>query len=435
VLSHYSGESDVVFGTTVSGRPASLAGVESMVGVFINVLPARLTVAPDTTVVTALEGLQRQLIRSTDFQHTPLLDIQRWSGLGQRTTLFDTVIAFENYPTARGEEGAGSLKLKLLHALEKTNYPISIIATPGRQLALSVLYDTGLFDAADMQRLAARFRNAVLWIAGNMDRPISNATLLDAAERELVTAGWNATARDYPADLCLHDLVERQVRRTPDAPALRLGRTVLTYAELNARANQLARFLRTRGVGPDVHVGICLQRSLDLIVAMLAVLKAGGAYVPIDPDLPEGRLAFMLDDSAVPVLLTHSTSIEKLGNPAMQTFCIDTDSALWNELPTQDLPPAASSDHLAYTIYTSGSTGRPKGAMNAHRGIVNRILWMQDEYGMTSADRMLQKAPFSFDVSLWEIFWPLSVGALVVVAPPGVQRHAEELIDVIADQG
>ncbi len=384
VLSQYSGETDVVFGTTVSGRPASFAGVESMVGVFINVLPSRLTLVPGQTVAATLDGLQRQLVRSTDFQHTPLLDIQRWSGLGQRTSLFDTVIAFENYPVARSEDGAGALKLKLQQALEKTNYPISIIATPGRQLSLSVLYDTGLYDAADMERLAASFRNAVLWIAGNMNRPISQATLVDAADRELVTATWNATAREYPADLCLHEMVERQVRRTPDAPALRLGRTELSYSELNARANQLARFLRTRGVGPEVLVGICLHRSLDLIVAMLAVLKAGGAYVPIDPDLPEGRLAFMLDDSAVPVLLTHSSFIEKLGSPAMPTFCVDTENAFWSGLPAIDLPPAASSGNLAYTIYTSGSTGRPKGAMNAHRGIVNRILWMQDEYGLAA---------------------------------------------------
>jgi amino acid adenylation domain-containing protein/FkbM family methyltransferase len=234
---------------------------------------------------------------------------------------------------------------------------------------------------------------------------------------------WNATRTGYPLDRTLHEWIEAQVDRTPEAVAVVSEEGRLTYAELEARANRLAHRLRRLGVGPETRVGISAERSLDLVVGLLGILKSGGAYVPLDPDYPRERLAFMMADAAVPVLLTQAAL-----SPALFPE---------NDLAESSLRPApiAGPDNLAYMIYTSGSTGRPKGAMNAHRGICNRLLWMQEAFGLGPEDRVLQKTPFSFDVSVWEFFWPLMTGARLVVARPGGHQDPEYLADLIVREG
>jgi len=235
--------------------------------------------------------------------------------------------------------------------------------------------------------------------------------------------------------MTLHELFETQVGRSADQVALVFGQQTLTYAELNRRANQLAHYLRGMGVGPEVLVAVCMERCLELVVALYGALKAGGAYVPIDPDYPQERVAFMLEDAGAPVLLTQSGLLGRLPGHNGRVVCLDAD---WERIAREDVANPATAtvaDNLAYVIYTSGSTGKPKGAMNTHRGICNRLLWMQDQYGLREADKVLQKTPFSFDVSVWEFFWPLLAGARLVVAEPGGHRDPAYLVKLIREQG
>ncbi|RKH54315.1 non-ribosomal peptide synthetase, partial [Corallococcus llansteffanensis] len=258
---------------------------------------------------------------------------------------------------------------------------------------------------------------------------------LTDAERQQVLFDWNATATDFPRDATLHGLIEAQVERTPDAVALAFEGRTLTYRELDARANQLAHALIARGVGPEVRVGLLLERSLELVVALLATLKAGGAYVPFDPAYPAQRLTWMLEDARPAVLLAQEHLLSRLPAQEAPVLCLDTQ---WEDIalqPRHAPPPRATHDSLAYVIFTSGSTGRPKGAMNAHGAVVNRLLWMQSAYDLKPQDVVLQKTPFSFDVSVWEFFWPLMTGARLVLARPGGHQDPAYLTRLIADAG
>jgi amino acid adenylation domain-containing protein len=228
-------------------------------------------------------------------------------------------------------------------------------------------------------------------------------------------------------------LFEVQAEKTPDAPAVVFEDQRLTYRELNERSNQLAHCLLESGVGPEVLVGICAERSLEMVIGLLGILKAGGAYVPLDPAYPGERLAFMMEDADVPVLLIQEHLRDKLPGCRARVFCLD-DPNLIKDKQIGNPGGSVTGHNLAYMIYTSGSTGRPKGAMNSHQGIRNRLLWMQEAYGLTHYDRVLQKTPFSFDVSVWEFFWPLMFGACLVMARPGGHQDSSYLVDVIRKQ-
>jgi amino acid adenylation domain-containing protein/non-ribosomal peptide synthase protein (TIGR01720 family) len=270
----------------------------------------------------------------------------------------------------------------------------------------------------------------------HVGRTVQELPVLTDAERRQLLRDWNDTAAVYPQkDLCLHQLIEEQAGRTPDRVAVQAEEGSLSYRELEVRANQLSHTLRGLGVGPGVLVGIAMERSLEMVVGLLGILKAGGAYVPLDPTYPKDRLAFMMDDSRVPVLLTQDRLRASLPAHEAQVLALDTD---WSAIARESSAPACSAitcDDLAYMIYTSGSTGKPKGAMNAHRGIVNQILWRQDAYGLDADDRVLQKTPCSFDVSVWEFFLPLSVGARLVMARPDGHKDPAYLVQTIVEQG
>jgi amino acid adenylation domain-containing protein len=271
-------------------------------------------------------------------------------------------------------------------------------------------------------------------LEGAPERPLSYIEVLPESERRQVVEAWNRTAAEVPADRCIHQLFEVQAARTPDAVAVRFEDASLTYAELNARANQLAHHLRGHGVGPEVRVGVLMERSLEMVISLLAVLKAGAAYVPLDPGLPAERLSYVLEDSAVPLVLVQAAlrgvvpAREGVAVLAVDALALATESA---ENPAGGAGP----DSLAYVIYTSGSTGRPKGVMNQHRGVVNRLVWMQAAYGIGADDVVLQKTPFGFDVSVWEFFWPLQQGACLVMARPDGHRDPLYLQEVIEREG
>lgn len=268
-------------------------------------------------------------------------------------------------------------------------------------------------------------------VAKHSEQPVRTLSLLTEAERHQILVEWNDTAHTYPEHLCLHEHFEAQVQRTPDAIALRFEAQSLTYSQLDSRANQLAHFLQNQGVSPDVLVGLCLERSVEMVVGLLGILKAGGAYVPLDPVYPRERLAHLCADANPALVLTQQPLKTMLPEGASPIVCLDADWPAIRRYSRQRPQSGATPDNLAYVIYTSGSTGKPKGAMNSHRSICNRLLWMQDTYALSASDRVLQKTPYSFDVSVWEFFWPLMVGACLVVAAPELHRDAAGLVKLI----
>lgn len=435
LLSRYSGESDIVFGATSSGRPTELAEAESMMGLFANTLPLRVQVDSNALLIPWLKKLQVQEVEMRQYEYSPLLQIQQWSQIPRGLPLFESILSFNNYLVdSTGEKLAESLALGEARIFEKTNYPLTLQVYPGSNLLLLIGYDTRRFDSATINRILGHLKTLLESLVANPEQQLRDLPLLTAQEKSQLLLEWNDTKVEYPQHQRIHQLFESQVEETPDAITVVFEDEQLTYHELNTKANQLAHYLRSLGVKSEVLVGICVERSLQMVIGLLAILKADGAYVPLDPSYPKERLAYMLEDSQPRVLLTQQQLVETLPNHKAKLVCLDTDWELIAQHSTQNPDYHPSSDNLAYIIYTSGSTGQPKGAMNPHRGICNRLLWMQDKYQLTATDRVLQKTPFSFDVSVWEFFWPLISGARLVVAQPDGHRDPNYLINIIAQQ-
>ncbi|WP_054988752.1 non-ribosomal peptide synthetase, partial [Pseudomonas syringae group genomosp. 7] len=424
VLQRYTGQSSVTFGATVAGRPAELPGVEEQLGLFINTLPVIASPRPEQRVADWVQQVQAKNIALREHEHTPLYEIQRWARSAGEA-LFDTILVFENYPVSEALQQAAPPGLGFggLHTQEQTHYPLTLVVNLGETLSLRFSYARQSFSAQYMAQLSAHFQQVLQALVCDPQAAIGELALLNVTEQQQVLRDWNATAAEFPSEHCLHSLIETQVLATPDAPALIFAGEQLSYAQLNARANQLAHRLRESGVGPDVLVGICVERSVELVIGLLAIIKAGGAYVPLDPDYPEERLAYMMQDSAIGLLLTQRALLQRLPvPPQVQSLCLDQDTDWLAACSTANPVNLSHPQNLAYVIYTSGSTGKPKGAGNSHRALVNRLHWMQKAYGLDGNDTVLQKTPFSFDVSVWEFFWPLLIGARLAVALPGDHR-------------
>ena len=363
LLSRYGGSRDVVFGVTISGRPAELPEVDRMVGLFINTLPLRAAVPPEAPVAGWLQQLQAWQTELIEYQYSPLVQVQRWSEVPAGTPLFESILVFENYPSELPAAAAvtQAIRIEDVQPLERTNYPLTLIFGTGRSLLLRLIYDTRRFDAATIERLVGHFETLLAGIVASPGGRLSELPLLGEAERHRLLVEWNDTAAEYPHDKCLHELFGAQAERTPDAVAVVFEEQQLTYAELERRANQLAHHLRGLGVGPEVVVGLCIERSLEMVVGLLGILKAGGAYLPLDPSYPQERLAYMLTDARAPVLVTQAALVEQLPEHDACVVQLDAD---WAEIATQPTSAPASGakpDNLAYVIYTSGSTGKPKG--------------------------------------------------------------------------
>ncbi|MFN6486985.1 MULTISPECIES: amino acid adenylation domain-containing protein [unclassified Nostoc] len=421
LLSYYSGESDVIFGVTVSGRPATLPGVESMVGLFINTLPARVQVAKDLSLLAWLQQLQAQQVEREQYSYTPLIDIQGWSDVPRGMTLFESIVVVENYPLKVGlQERFGGLSIENVRSFERTNYPLTLEAMPGEKLFLGIDYDSKRFDAATIDRILVHFQTLLENIVNHPEQRISDLSPLTVAERHELLVEWNNTQKKYSQDKCIHELFEAQVERTPDAVAVVFEEQQLTYRELNAQANQLAHHLQALGVRPEVLVGICIERSPLMLVGLLGILKAGGAYLPLDPAYPEERLAFMLKDSQVALLLTHKPLVKSLFQHQVQVICLDSD---WETIATESVekpPSVVTPENLAYVIYTSGSTGKPKGVMIEHKSLVNYTQTTNVKYAFQPCDRILQFSSISWDTSAEDIYPCLSAGATLVLRTPSM---------------
>ncbi|MEV6424557.1 amino acid adenylation domain-containing protein [Streptomyces sp. NPDC051662] len=427
LLGGLTGSQDVVFGTTVSGRTTEVEGLDRAVGLFINTVPARVTLHAGESLAELLRRVQDEHAALLDHQHLGLAEIQRIAGGGE---LFDTLVVFENFPSGDQSTGQDDEALRITGAevFDAVHYPLALIVEPGgAQLSLRFTYDAVRLDPLSVAVIACRFETLLRTLPADPARPVAGTGMLSDRERERLIA-LNATARPLPdADATLASLFAARVARTPHAPAVVFEDTTLTYAELDRRAEALARRLRARGAGPERFVAVAVPRSAELMVALLGVHKAGAAYLPVDLDYPADRVAFMLADSAARTVVTTGESARRLPDvPGLEHVVVDHDE----EVP--EAPGAhAGPDHPAYLIYTSGSTGRPKGVAVTHRAIVNRLAWMQGEYGLTADDRVLQKTPSSFDVSVWEFFWALVEGATVVLARPDGHRDPAYLAELI----
>ncbi|MDR6979072.1 amino acid adenylation domain-containing protein/non-ribosomal peptide synthase protein (TIGR01720 family) [Streptomyces sp. 3330] len=419
-LARATGRQDVVFGATVSGRPAELPDVEETVGLFINTVPVRVRLDPAEPLGALLERVQREQSALLPHHHLGLADIQRLTGLGD---LFDTAVVFENAPFDEEslDRTFGGVRVALLEDTATTgtmHYPLSLVAVPGRRLRLDLSHRADVVDEASARRLARRLVRILGALAATPELPCGGVGALDTEDLAALSAAGTGPAVPHPATT-LPELFAAQAARTPSAPAVVFEGATLSYAELDGRATRLAHALRARGAGPSRIVAVALPRSLDLLVTLYAVHKTGAAYLPVDPDYPPDRVRYMLDDASPALVVTP----EVYGRLAAEAVA------------DGGVLPRADPREPAYMIYTSGSTGRPKGVLVPHQGIVNRLLWMQSAYELAPGDRVLQKTPSSFDVSVWEFFWPLITGATLVVARPEGHKDPEYLADLIRREG
>ena len=427
LLHRYSRQDDIVVGTVVTGR--GQPELEGLIGYFSNTLPVRVTFENDPTFSDIIARVREASLGANEHAELPY----------ERIAFdIDVMFAMIDEGAQLGELGdAATMPIAIDRGVAKFDLTIGPAFTDDG-LRIGMEYRTDLFDDATIARMLGHYGNLLAAATKAPREPVSKLPILSADERELVVTGWNRTAVEYPRDATLVTLLEEQARRTPNAVAVSLAGDAsasLTFAELDARATTLARALVFRGVKPGALVGVCMERSLELVVALVAVLKAGGAYVPLDPEYPADRLAFMIGDAKCSVLLTQQRVADSV-LASMDVLSVDSqwDTIVADATTLNEPLPAVSPDDLAYMIYTSGSTGKPKGALNRHRGIVNRLLWMQGEYKLDASDAVLQKTPFGFDVSVWEFFLPLLAGARLVMAEPGGHRDPSYLAEVIVDQ-
>jgi amino acid adenylation domain-containing protein/non-ribosomal peptide synthase protein (TIGR01720 family) len=416
LLNRYSQEETVVFGATVAGRPPSLPGVETMVGLLINTLPVRVRVDEEAELPAWLKVLQAEQVELREYEYSPLVEVQRWSEVGGGRPLFESLLVFENYPLdAAALKENLSLHLTDVRSFDRTNYPLTVVAIPAEELSLQALYDRRRFTDDSIERLLGHLRTLLESMAARPSQTLAELQLLTRRECEQVLVEWNKTARDYPPDLCLHEMFEAQVERTPERIAAVHVDEELTYRELNERANKLARYLQKLGVGPETCVGVLMERSLEMLVGLLGVLKAGGAYVPLDPEYPQERLAFMLADSGARALLTQQRLVKLLPAHGAQPVFLDTEGPAIDAESAENLRSDVTARNLAYVIYTSGSTGRPKGTAIEHHSAAIFSQWARESFEPEAFAGTLALSSLCFDLSIFELFVPLHWGGKVII--------------------
>ncbi len=439
LLHRYTGQTDIRVGVPIANR--NRAEIEGLIGFFVNTQVLRSQLDGQTRVDDLLRAIKETALGAQAHQDLPferLVEALKLERSLSHTPLFQ--VMYNHQPQVAdiaSVSTASGLELGSIDWQSRTTQFDLTLDTweKGGKLHAALTYASDLFEADSIERMAGHWTRLLQAVVDDSTQKIGELPMLTADEQQVLVQDWNRTAEIYPVEQCLHPLIQAQARRTPDAPALVFGERQLSYAQLDARSNQLAHCLREQGVGPDVLVGICLERSLEMVIGLLAIHKAGGAYVPLDPEYPAERLAYMIDDSAIGLLLSQSTLIGALPTEGVKVIALDQEQD-WLDGYSETCPPVEVHPlNLAYVIYTSGSTGKPKGAGNSHAALVNRLCWMQQAYGLDGSDSVLQKTPFSFDVSVWEFFWPLMTGARLVVAPPGAHREPAQLIRLIDDYG
>ena len=438
VLAKYNQKQEVVFGGVVSGRPGELEGVEQMVGLFINTIPVRVTVDGDMTLTSLLQRVQTDMAESEPFHYFSLASIQAASELKQN--LFDHIMVFENYPLAErlgqaahsSEEHEDHYVITDVQSFEQTNYDFNILIAPGESMYVQFDFNGHVYDKTMVNMMAKHLEHVLNQLMENDQKRVRDIELMDDREKNDLFHAFNNTQAAYPVNRTIHDLFEEQAAKTPDRTACVFEGKALSYQELNEQANRLARSLRKEGVQPDQLVGLMVDRSLEMVIGILAILKAGGAYVPISPDYPEERIRYMLEDSETNLLLVQEDLIDRIAFSGKVMNLNDPENYAED---STNLGPISGPKHLAYVIYTSGSTGNPKGVMVEHHAVVNRLWWMQEKYSLHETDTILQKTTFTFDVSVWELFWWSITGSKVCLLAAGGEKDPKHIVETIAEQG
>ncbi|MCE4056445.1 non-ribosomal peptide synthetase [Pseudomonas sp. Au-Pse12] len=438
LLHRYTGQGDIRVGVPIANR--NRAEVEGLIGFFVNTQVLRTELTGQTRVSELLQAVKEAALGAQAHQDLPfeqLVEAFKLERSLSHTPLFQ--VMYNHQPQVADisrVHTASGLELGLVEWQSRTTQFDLTLDTyeKGGKLHAAFTYADDLFDPGTIARMARHWSALLQGMLADARQRIGELPMLDAHEQQTLVHDWNATQVAYPTGLCTHQLIEAQARRTPEACALVFGEQRMSYAELDARANRLARLLHEQGVGPDVLVGICIERSIEMVLGLLAIHKAGGAYVPLDPEYPPERLSYMIDDSGIDLLLSQETLLGMLPTDAVRVIALDQPPGWLDAYAATPLERVLDPLNLAYVIYTSGSTGQPKGAGNSHAALVNRLCWMQQAYGLDASDAVLQKTPFSFDVSVWEFFWPLMTGARLVVAAPGAHRDPARLIQTITEQ-
>ncbi|MET8074609.1 condensation domain-containing protein, partial [Streptomyces sp. NPDC005271] len=436
VLGRHTGRDDIVFGTTVSGRPPQIDGVERMVGLFINTLPTRIRLRAAEPFAELLTRVQTEQTRLTSHQHLELAEIQRAVGHGE---LFDTSMVFQNYPVDRsataGEGIGAAVRLVPGKDREATHYPLMLVGSARDTMLFRLNYRPDVFDEPTAQRILDRFVRVLHALVADPELPVGRIDLLDEAEARSVLADWNDTACEVPGRSVV-ELFQERVAAAPDAVAVVAGGSSLSYAELDARAGRLAGLLVECGVGPECFVAVALPRSVDLVVALLAVWKAGAAYLPLDTEYPAERLAYMLQDAAPLLVLTTGELAAVLPEADVPRLLLDAPEVVQelSRVPVEGRLTGPVLSAAAYVIYTSGSTGRPKGVVVPQASLVNFLVAMVDRFQLTGDDRLLAVTTVGFDIAGLELFLPLLSGAAVVVAAREVVRDPAALCALVSGE-
>ncbi|WP_342417692.1 amino acid adenylation domain-containing protein [Paenibacillus sp. FSL R10-2782] len=422
VLQKYNNHSDVVFGSVVSGRPSDIIGVEDIIGLFINTIPVRIRCEAGESFAEVMQKMQEQALASHAYDTYPLFEIQALTD--QKQDLINHIMVFENYPVEEqveelGSDGQDAFPISNVVAAEQTNYDLNLVVMPGECIKIRFMYNALSFDQTDIERLHGHFVNLLEQVLLNPSVCVEELELVTAAEKQQITGEFNDTASAYPRNQTIQKLFEEQAERTPDHIAVALGHQSLTYRELNETANRLAHTLRDAGVKPDEPVGILTERSLDMITGTLAILKAGGAYVPVDPQYPEDRIRYMLEDSGAKLLLAQQDLLDRCYFDG-QIVNLNDDTSYSTD--HSNLGMDGAGHHAAYVIYTSGSTGKPKGVVVEHQSVV-RLVRNTDYVPFDESIRMLQTCAFVFDVSTFEIWGALLNGGQLVLV------HKDDLLD------
>ena len=433
LLGRYSGQEDIAVGSPIANRRRG--EVEKLIGFFVNTLVLRTSLSGDPGYGELLRRVREVALGAYAHQDVPfeqmVEEMQPERDLS-RNPLVQVIFALQNAP-------GGALQLRGLKVepvrMEwgSVRFDLEVqLWEEGEEIRGYVAYDEDLYEEGTIRRMVGHYRRVLEGIVERPEARVSEWPVVSGWERRQILEEWNGGEGKREEEGTIQRRFEEQAERAPGAVALEYEGERVSYGELNERANQVAHWLRARGVGPAVRVGISVERSVEMVVGLLGILKAGGAYVPLDPGYPEERLAYMLEDAGIGVLVTERRQREKLRVAAgVAVLEIDGDRDELARHPRTTPRVQIDPDNLAYVIYTSGSTGKPKGAMNTHRAVSNRLVWMQERYGLTATDRVLQKTPFSFDVSVWEFFWPLRTGARLVIARPEGHKDNEYLIETI----
>jgi len=427
LLARYSGRSDVVFGVATSGRTIDVPGAENIVGLLIGTLPMRLEVPPEKRAEAWLRDAQRRQADFRQHESTPLVEVQGWSEMPAGSPLFESILVFQNVPRASElSDPRLSFRVEDIAFYNRTNYPLTLMVHPGSRWEVELTCAPGHVEPALAEQLLVHYAGLLEAVARQPEARLCDLPLLSTEQRNEVVCRWNRTGREYPRERCWHELFGQAAQSSGGKVALRCKEAQLTFAELDRRSNRLARYFRKAGVGPDVRVGVCTDRSIDMVVAILGIHKAGGAYVPLDPAYPGERLALMLEDSQASVLVTTSQQDAMLPPREACTVLLDREQQAIARESDEPLPQHAVPENLAYVIYTSGSTGRPKGVMISHRALLNFLLSMSRCPGVEAHDRLLAVTSLSFDIHALELYAPLIRGAEINVVPreTAVDGHA-----------